>query len=153
MLLEIICHHIHISFVFYAKLKHEKTKAFLVGYNLFSNQLTYMHDLNFTSLYIKSWTTYCTSDKKSLWSFDHSTLCSTYVCWKFVFIKQVTAHHTKNQAKGQFISKCLFGIFNSPKKRMKKFNFTTMVPQVDLFSFMFWENRRHQKDISKLTDL
>ena len=35
----------------------------------------------------------------------------------------------------------------------KKFDFTTMVPQVELFSFVFWENWRHQKDISKLTDL
>ena len=42
--------------------------------------------------------------------------------------------------KGQLISKCLFGIFNSPKKRMKKFDFTTMVPQVELFLFVFWEN-------------
>ena len=28
-----------------------------------------------------------------------------------------------------------------------------MVPQVELFSFIFWENWRHQKDISKLIDL
>ena len=28
--------------------------------------------------------------------------------------------------KGQLISKCLLGNFNSPKKRMKKFDFTTM---------------------------
>ena len=27
--------------------------------------------------------------------------------------------------KGQLISKCFFGIFNPPKKRTKKFNFTT----------------------------
>ena len=27
--------------------------------------------------------------------------------------------------KGQLISKCLFGIFNSPKKRTKKFDFNT----------------------------
>ena len=27
-----------------------------------------------------------------------------------------------------------------------------MVPQVELFSIAFWENWRHQKDISKLTD-
>ena len=54
---------------------------------------------------------------------------------------------------GQLITKCLFGIFNSPKKRTKQFNYTTMVPQVDLFSFVFWENSRHQKDILKLTDL
>ena len=48
-------------------------------------------------------------------------------------------------AKGQLISKYLFGIFNSPKKQTKKFDFTTMVPQVELFSFVFWENWRHLK--------
>ena len=42
--------------------------------------------------------------------------------------------------KGQLISKCLFCILNSPKKQTKKFDFTTMVPQVELFSFTFWEN-------------
>ena len=36
---------------------------------------------------------------------------------------------------------------------MKPFDFTTMIPQVDLFSFVFWEKQRHQKDILKLTDL
>jgi hypothetical protein len=55
--------------------------------------------------------------------------------------------------KGQLISKCLFGIFYSSQKQTKKFNFTTMVPQGELFSFILWENWRHQKDISKLTDL
>ena len=38
--------------------------------------------------------------------------------------------------KGQLISKCLFGIFNPPKKRTKKINFTTL----ELFSFIFREN-------------
>ena len=42
--------------------------------------------------------------------------------------------------KGQLISKCLLGIFNSTKKRTKKFDFTTMVPEVELFSFVFWES-------------
>ena len=56
-------------------------------------------------------------------------------------------------AKGQLISECLFGIFNSPKKRIKKFIFTIMVPKVKLFSFVFGENWRHRKDISKLTEL
>ena len=31
-------------------------------------------------------------------------------------------------AEGQLISKCLFGSFNSPPKRTKNFNFTTVVP-------------------------
>ena len=55
--------------------------------------------------------------------------------------------------KGQLISKGLFGILNSPKKQTKKIDFTTMVPHVKLFLFIFWENWKHQKDISKLTDL
>jgi hypothetical protein len=39
--------------------------------------------------------------------------------------------------KGQFILKYPFGIFNSLKKRTKKFDFTTTVPQVQFFSFIF----------------
>ena len=46
-----------------------------------------------------------------------------------------------------------FWYLHAPQKRRKTFDFTTMVPQVELFSFVFWENWRHQKDISKLTDL
>ena len=42
--------------------------------------------------------------------------------------------------KGQLISKCLFVILNSPRKRTKIFDFTAMVPQVEFFSFIFWEN-------------
>ena len=55
--------------------------------------------------------------------------------------------------KGQLISKCLISILNFPKKQTKKFDFTTMVPQVELFLLVFRENWRHKKDISKLTDL
>ena len=55
--------------------------------------------------------------------------------------------------KGQLISKCLFGIFNSRKKQTKKFDFTTMVPQVELFWLVFWEKWRHKKNILKLIDL
>ena len=55
--------------------------------------------------------------------------------------------------KGQLISKYLFVIFNSSEKWTKKFDFTTPVPQVKLCLFFFGENWRHQKDISKLTDL
>ena len=48
-------------------------------------------------------------------------------------------------SKGQLISKVLFGILNSPKKRTKKFDFTTMIPQVDLFFFIFWEKLKTPK--------
>ena len=50
--------------------------------------------------------------------------------------------------KGQLISKYLFGIFNSSKKRTKKFDLTTMVvvPQVELFSFLFLEEFEDTKN-------
>ena len=41
--------------------------------------------------------------------------------------------------KGQLISKGLFGILNSSKKRTKKFDLTTMILQLELFSFVFWK--------------
>ena len=47
--------------------------------------------------------------------------------------------------KGQLISKGLFGILNSSKKQMKKFNFATMIPQVDLFLFVFWKKWKTPK--------
>ena len=57
-------------------------------------------------------------------------------------------------SKGQLISKGLCGILYCPKKRTKKFDFTTMIPQVDLFLFIFWKKlKTKKKDISKLTDL
>ena len=47
--------------------------------------------------------------------------------------------------KGQLISEGLFGILNSPKKQTKEFDFTTMIPQVDLFSFVFLEELKTPK--------
>ena len=55
--------------------------------------------------------------------------------------------------KGQLISKCFFGIFNSSKKRTKKFDLTTLIPQVELFLFVFGRIQNTKKDIWKLTDL
>ena len=42
--------------------------------------------------------------------------------------------------KGQLISNVFFVSSILPKNEQKKFDFTTMVPQVELFSFVFWEN-------------
>ena len=55
--------------------------------------------------------------------------------------------------KGQLFSKCFFVIFNSPKKRTKKFNFTTMVPQFELFSVFLGKIENTKKNNSILTDL
>jgi hypothetical protein len=57
------------------------------------------------------------------------------------------------QDQDQLISKGLFGILNSSQKCTKKFNFTTMIPQVNFFLFVFWKNLMTPKDILKLTDL
>ena len=46
---------------------------------------------------------------------------------------------SKEFYKGRLISKGIFGILNSLKKLTKKYDFTTMIPQVDLFLFIFWE--------------
>ena len=45
--------------------------------------------------------------------------------------------------KGQLISKGLFGIISSSTKQ--KFDSNTMMPQVKLFSFLFWKYWRHTK--------
>ena len=47
--------------------------------------------------------------------------------------------------KGQLISEEHFSILNPPKKRTKEFDFTTMLPQVYLFSFTFWERLKTPK--------
>ena len=47
--------------------------------------------------------------------------------------------------KGQIISKANYGILNSSKKRTNKFNFTTKILQVDLFSFVFWRKLKTPK--------
>ena len=41
-------------------------------------------------------------------------------------LRRAKANGGQFRAKGQLISKCRFGIFNSPKKRTIKFDFTTM---------------------------
>ena len=51
--------------------------------------------------------------------------------------------------KDHLISEGLFGIISSSTKQ--KFDSTTMIPQVKLFSFLFWKYWRHKKDILKLT--
>ena len=47
--------------------------------------------------------------------------------------------------KGQLISKCLFAIFNSSKKRLKKFDLPTILRQVELFLFVFLEELKTPK--------
>ena len=44
--------------------------------------------------------------------------------------------------KGQIISKWFMVSSISSKKRTKEFDFTTVTPQVDLFSFVFWRKSK-----------
>ena len=55
-------------------------------------------------------------------------------------ISIILSNYAKRIRKGQLILKCLFDIFNSPITNKKKINFTSMVPQVEYFSFVFLEN-------------
>ena len=43
--------------------------------------------------------------------------------------------------------------FKPTNERTNEFDFTTMIPQIDLFSFVFWKKSKTPKNISKLTDL
>ena len=49
-------------------------------------------------------------------------------------------------SKGQIISKGFLMSSISSKKRTKAFDFTTMIPQVDLFSFVFWRKPKTPKN-------
>ena len=54
--------------------------------------------------------------------------------------------------KGQLISKANCQAVNSSKKQTNEFNFTTtMIPQVDLFSFVFWKKLKTPKKPFKIT--
>ena len=52
--------------------------------------------------------------------------------------------------KGQIISECFFVSSSSSRKRTKKFDFATMIPQVDLLSFDFWRKSKTPKNHFKI---
>ena len=52
----------------------------------------------------------------------------------------------KDYTEGQLISIWLFGIIDFLQKRTNKFNFTTIIPQIDLFLFVFWRNSTYPKN-------
>ena len=54
--------------------------------------------------------------------------------------------------KGQLISKCLFGIFNSPKKRTKNLSLLLWYIKLNCFRSFFGRIEDTKKYISKLTD-
>ena len=47
--------------------------------------------------------------------------------------------------KGQLISKCIFGVFNSPKKTNENNSTWVTMAVKSNFLFVFWENWRYQK--------
>ena len=86
-------------------------------------------------LKMKFESSFCLTNESRAESIFSSKLLKTIfkVYWTCtMYIAQGSRHASELvTTKGQLILKCLFGIFNSPKKRMKKFDFTTMVPQVE----------------------
>ena len=83
-----------------------------------------------------------TSISRDPWVWSHLTLT--------IWPKIVTQHLIYSRAVNCEMS---FWYLQFSHKTNNKFDFTTMVPQVELFSSVFWENWRHKKVISKLTDL
>ena len=55
--------------------------------------------------------------------------------------------------KGQLISKCLFGIFNSPKTEQKNSTLLLYGTSSQIVFVRFLGELKTPKDISKLTDL
>ena len=76
---------------------------------------------------------------KDIWKCENSNhlFFKTYLLTAAIFGSRI--------CKGQLISQGLFGILNSPKKRTKIFDFTTIIAQVNLFSFEFWEKLKTPK--------
>ena len=57
------------------------------------------------------------------------------------------------QPKCPLISKGLFGTLNSSKKQTKEFDLTAMIPQVELFLFVFLEELKTPKRHFEIADL
>ena len=55
--------------------------------------------------------------------------------------------------EGQLISKWFFVVIDFLQKRMNEFDFTAMIPQVDLFSFVFLEEIDNPKNHFEINDL
>ena len=96
--------------------------------------------------------TFLTIDHSGKTFFWYLPKCSTHL-WCVCTIRYVSADIKEKKknckslggAKGQIISKCFFVSLISSKKQTKEFNFTAMIPQVDLFSFVFWRKSKTSK--------
>ena len=76
---------------------------------------------------------------KDIWKCENSNhlFFKTYLLTAAIFGSRI--------CKGQLISKGILGILNTPKKQTKKIGFTTIIPQVKLFLFVFWEKLKTPK--------
>ena len=60
-------------------------------------------------------------------------------------------YNLESQPESQLITKCPFGVFNSSKKTNEKnLTYSTTIPYVKLFSFVFWKELKTPKNISKI---
>ena len=65
------------------------------------------------------------------------------VCFR---VRWIIEFQLWGRPKGQLISKGVLMSSISSKKRTKEFDFTTMIPQIDLFSFVFWRKSKTPKN-------
>ena len=129
-----------VVFVFHMKLERCVFFLFLFFLRIFENRLLMILFCNVqrTKLFVDSGVNLGGNDSLFSTGGKNSAL-QTKIWQNFNYQKH-------SRFKGQLISKGLFLSSILPKTYEKK-------NRVELFSFVFWENWRHQKDISKLTDL
>ena len=105
-------------------------------------ELLQLNHTQFSSLWI------FVSKKAGNWkNWDHSYHISfkVHIFWEAHKILR-NLHLTFVLFKGQIISKWFLVSLISYNKWTKEFNFTTMIPQVDLFLFVFWRKSKSPKN-------
>ena len=128
------------SKVFKTESFHKRKKIAGIVVFLTFSVVTLLSSTVFKVIHLQLTTTFETQD---LWAFNLQvpqlypldvtparTKELTIVCICKVSSSPLSCRLFLKAIKGQLISKCLFGIFNPPKKRTKIVDFTAMVPQV-----------------------
>ena len=113
------------------------------GYIFFETSVTFLKDCSFL---LKNDITHLIND------YGRHEIKTSIILLEMVSDWNLDAQTMFRLKVGKF-QKDFLVILNSSKKLTKKFDPTTMIPQVELFSFVFWKKWGYQKVLLKLTDL
>ena len=84
--------------------------------------------------YVETFSKFSMVENTPIWFIERTKKLCTYIVDGWYHFWSTYVHCTK----GQIILKCFFLVSSiSSKKQTKEFDFTNMIPQVDLFSFVF----------------